>query len=129
MTKAVKKKIWYHPDLIETARYLRNNSTLTETILWQKLKNKQINGYDFHRQKPIDHYIVDFFCPKLMLAIEIDGSIHDTDESRLNDALRQEKIEEYGVQFLRFKNNDIKNNMENVMNRISEWIDLNGEIK
>jgi len=66
----------YNPKLKEFARRLRNNSTYAEIRLWQKLNKKQLKGYDFHRQKPIDNFIVDFFCHELMLAIEIDGVSH-----------------------------------------------------
>lgn len=66
-----RKIIPYNPALKEKARELRNNSTKTEILLWLNLKGKQMRGYDFHRQKPIDNYIVDFFCNELMLAIEI----------------------------------------------------------
>lgn len=71
-----RKIIPYNPALKEKARELRNNSTISEIFLWQFLKGKQMLGYDFHRQKPLDEYIVDFFCNELMLAIEIDGESH-----------------------------------------------------
>ncbi|WP_271784819.1 endonuclease domain-containing protein [Aquimarina algiphila] len=69
-------KIKYNPKLKELARQLRNNATKSEIRLWQKLKRGQMYSYDFHRQKPIDNYIVDFFCNKLQLAIELDGYSH-----------------------------------------------------
>jgi very-short-patch-repair endonuclease len=75
----MKKKIIlkYKPELVARARELRNNATYSERFLWRYLKRKQIKGYDFDRQKPIDNYIVDFFCNELMLAIEIDGESHN----------------------------------------------------
>jgi len=85
-------KIHYNPKLKELARQLRNNSTQSEIRLWQYLKGKQMMGYDFHRQKPIDNYIVDFFCNKLKLAIELDGFSHYIKETYLKD-LEKEKIE------------------------------------
>jgi very-short-patch-repair endonuclease len=69
-------RIYYKPQLKEISRKLRNNSTKAEIKLWSHLKGKQLMGYDFHRQKPIDNYIVDFFCSRLNLAIEIDGYTH-----------------------------------------------------
>ena len=75
-----RKIIPYDPKLKQLARELRNKSTLAEVLLWKHLKGKQIQGYDFHRQKPLDQYIVDFFCSELMLAIEIDGDSHDYKE-------------------------------------------------
>lgn len=68
--------IEYNPRLKQAARTLRKNMTLTEILLWQQIKGKQLLGYDFHRQKPIDEYVVDFYCPRLKLVLEIDGDSH-----------------------------------------------------
>lgn len=113
----------YNPKLKEIARQLRNNSTLSEVLLWLELKGKKMNGYDFHRQKPIDNYIVDFFCHELMLAIEIDGISHTWEEVAVNDEIRQRQIESLGIRFLRFDDNDIKQNMSFVLNTIHDWIE------
>src|SRR5690349_20864113 len=98
----------YKKNLKETARHLRNNPTPTEFLLWQRLKGNQVRGYDFHRQKPILNYVVDFFCHELELVIELDGSSHDVFDTPEYDAIRQREIEELGVQFLRFRNEEIK---------------------
>lgn len=79
-------------------------------------------GFDFHRQRPIDQFIVDFFCPVLHLAIEIDGSVHDMDEAVVKDKARQEHMENLGIKFLRFKENDVRNSMDAVLNIIEQWI-------
>jgi very-short-patch-repair endonuclease len=76
-----RKIIPYKPLLKEIARALRNNSTLGEVLLWKQLRNKQMLGYGFHRQKPLDQFIVDFFCHELNLAIEVDGVSHEADEA------------------------------------------------
>jgi very-short-patch-repair endonuclease len=94
--------IGYERYLKELARKLRQNMTLGEVLLWQHLKRKQMRGYDFDRQKPIDRYIVDFYCKDLKLAIEIDGSSHDGEEAKINDEIRQKRLESLGVRFLRF---------------------------
>jgi very-short-patch-repair endonuclease len=117
-----KKIIPYHHALVEIAREFRNNPTPAEEMLWQKLKRKQLMGYDFHRQKPIGYYVVDFFSPRLMLAIELDGSVHESDYAMLKDYRRQESIEEFGVRFLRFKNFEIERNVDDVVKEIEEWI-------
>jgi very-short-patch-repair endonuclease len=118
------KIIPYRNDLKDKARALRKNSTLSEVLLWQHLKGKQRKGYDFHRQKPITKYIVDFYCPKLLLAIEIDGESHRDD--RLDaDKTRQNELELLGVHFLRFLDEDVKFNMEGVILKIDDWIDNN----
>lgn len=112
----------YNPKLKEIARQLRNNSTLSEVLLWLELKGKKMRGHDFHRQKPIDNYIVDFFCHELMLVIEIDGISHTWEEVAINDEVRQRKIESLGIQFLRFDDKEIKQNMSFVLNTIHDWI-------
>ena len=75
---SIKRRIIpYNPNLKLLAKDLRNNSTFGEVILWKKLKGKQFFGYDFHRQKPLLDYIVDFYCAELNLIIEIDGNYHN----------------------------------------------------
>ena len=70
------KFVKYNPRVTKVARMLRKNSTVAEILLWKELKGEQMLGYDFHLQKPVDKYVVDFFCPELSLAIEIDGESH-----------------------------------------------------
>src|SRR6476469_7514084 len=82
--------------------------------MWEAIKRKSL-GVEFHRQVPLNNYIVDFYCHELMLAIEIDGSIHDLDEIKVNDALRQKRLELFGVHFIRFSDFDAKNNLEFVL--------------
>ncbi len=115
-----KRFLAYDPRLKQLARDLRNNSTLAEVLLWNELKRKKMMGYDFHRQKPIDRYIVDFFCPVLMLAIEIDGDSHLGRDAA--DAKRQHKLEMQGIRFLRFDDLEVKFNMESVLKEIEHWI-------
>ncbi|MDD5570167.1 MAG: endonuclease domain-containing protein [Bacteroidales bacterium] len=112
----------YKPVLKEIARGFRNNQTKQEKILWKYLKGKQIKGYDFHRQKPLGSYIVDFYCCELYLAIEIDGSVHNTEDNKVKDVFRQDKIENFGITFLRFTNKEIEYNIEVVINSIKEYI-------
>jgi len=117
-----RKIIPYNPKLKEFARYLRNNSTKTEIFLWQKLKRKQMHGYDFHRQKPIDNYILDFFCHELMLGIEIDGYSHDFIEVFEKDLQKTKKINEHGITVLRFSDYQVLKEMENVLRAIEYFI-------
>ena len=119
-----RKIIPYNPKLKQIARNLRNNSTKSEILLWNALKGKQLRGFDFHRQRPIYKYIVDFFCSELSLAIEIDGSSHN-DKLEFDD-LRQKELESAGVQFLRFTDKDVKQNLSGVVDVIIEWIDTHG---
>lgn len=113
-----KKMLPYNSQLVPLARKLRNNSTLSEVLLWQQLKNKQLLGYDFDRQKPIDNYIVDFYCGELMLAIEIDGSSHEHKYEK--DISRQYQIERYGITVIRFEDIQVKRDMDGVLKEL-QW--------
>ena len=96
--------------------------TLSEVLLWQELSRKQMLGYDFDRQKPIDNYLVDFYCKELKLVIEVDGQSHEHEEVSLNDQKRQAKLESLGVRFLRFDDLEVKREMKYVLNQIHSWI-------
>ena len=116
------KIIPYNPILKERARQLRQNMTPGEITLWKHLKGKQMCGLDFDRQRPIDEFIVDFYCKKLMLAIEIDGSSHDSQEAQQRDAERQARLQSLGVQFLRFREEDVCRQVEGVLGVIEDWV-------
>ena len=98
--------------------------TLSEVLLWNKLKQKQMLGYDFDRQRPIDKFIVDFYCKDLKLAIEIDGESHNYKYSE--DIERQKRLENLGVRFLRFTDMQVKKDIFNVLRAIEYWIYENG---
>ncbi len=122
---ARRKIIPYNPKLKAMARKLRNNSTLSEILLWKYLKGKQMMGYDFDRQKPLDEYIVDFFSYELMLAIEIDGHSHDGRFEQ--DERRQRRLESFGIRFLRFDDRALKQDMNSVLHTIEGWIEMEEE--
>ena len=109
----------YNPKLKSLARELRKKGVLSEVLLWQQLKGRKLHGLDFHRQKPIDNYIVDFFCSEMMLAIEIDGESHR--EIYEQDQERQARLESFGITILRFRDEDVKANLEGVIQSISQW--------
>ena len=111
----------YNTQLKKLARHLRNNSTLSEVLLWNCVKGKQMRGFDFHRQKPLLNFIVDFFCHELMLVIEIDGESHD--HKHEEDLQRQKTLEEIGICFIRFDDMEVKHDMYNVIRTIEGWID------
>ena len=96
--------------------------TLAEVLLWQELKGKQMLGYDFDRQRPMNNYIVDFYCKELKLVIEIDGESHQHEYRAENDQKRQKLLESLGVHFLRFDDLEIKREMKYVLNVIHNWI-------
>ena len=121
--EAMKRKIVsYNPRLKERARHLRQRMTRAEVLLWQHLKARQIEGYDFDRQRPIDEYIVDFFSKDLMLAIEVDGVTHDSATGQQHDRRRQQRLEALGVRFLRFQDEEVTQNLEGVLTVIREWV-------
>ena len=90
----------------------------SELLLWPRLKNKQLNGLRFRRQYGIDRYVVDFYCPELRLAVEIDGGYHLSLDMKDYDQVRQATIEALGIKFLRFSNQEIKNDLEKVVDNI-----------
>mgnify|MGYP002640346132 FL=1 len=96
--------------------------TFSEVLLWNELKKKKMCGYDFDRQRPIHNYIVDFYCKDLMLAIELDGISHYSEEAFMADNIRQSEIESFGVSFLRFEDEEVRCDMPNVIRSIEGWI-------
>jgi len=121
-----RKIIPYNPKLKQFAKQLRQNMTLSEVLLWDQLKQKKISGYDFDRQRPINEFIVDFYCKDLMLAIEIDGDSHDHEEAYRADQKRQRILEGLGVNFLRFEDGEVKSDIDNVLSTIEIWIEEHG---
>ncbi|WP_420316991.1 endonuclease domain-containing protein [Ekhidna sp.] len=117
----MRKIIPYNPRLIPLAKKLRMDMTLSEVLLWQELKNKQL-GVRFSRQIPIDEFIVDFYCKDLMLAIEIDGNSHNNEDKPEKDRSRQKRLESLGILFLRFHDIDVKTKIKWVLNEIDHWI-------
>ena len=117
-----RKIIPYNPKSKELAKQLRQNMTFSEVKLWNELKNGQMMGYDFDRQRPIGNYIVDFFCKDLQLAIEVDGITHLDEKVILKDFIRQDEIESYGVNFLRFDALLVVNKVVAVLREIRNWI-------
>jgi very-short-patch-repair endonuclease len=112
----------YNKNLKEFSRKLRNNSTLGEILLWQKLRARSMLNYTFNRQKPLGRYIVDFYCKPLKLVIEIDGVYHFEEEQKVKDNDRQKLLEEMGLYFLRFSEQQIRKDMDIVLKEIENYI-------
>jgi very-short-patch-repair endonuclease len=112
MSKKSNNIIPYNPKLKEYARQLRNNSTLSEVLLWQKIKGKAL-GVEFHRQVPVNEFVVDFYCHEIQLAIEIDGSSHDSQYDY--DCRRQNILETKGVECIRFEDIAVKKELFSVL--------------
>lgn len=97
-------------------RQMRCEPTPAEEKLWQKLRNKQLLGLKFRRQHSIDRFIVDFYCAQANLIIEVDGSIHEY--TQMEDAIRQEFLESLGFRVIRFRNEEVLNSVEGVLEKI-----------
>lgn len=89
---------------------------LAEKLLWVKIKNRQLRNYKFRRQYGIRKFIVDFYCPEVKLAIEIDGESHfENTQAEMQDIIRQQFIQSMDIRILRFTNAEIYNNLDGVM--------------
>ncbi|HKO35535.1 MAG TPA: endonuclease domain-containing protein [Pyrinomonadaceae bacterium] len=103
------------------ARELRRHATGAEELLWERLQARQLNGAKFRRQHPLGaNYIVDFYCAAAKLAIELDGSIHDSDLATWSDGIRHRQIQLADVRILRFRNDEVVTNLDHVLNVITE---------
>lgn len=104
----------------EKRRKLRNNTTYTEKILWISLRRRQICDVRFLRQYSVNHFVIDFYAPKIKLAIEVDGSSHIGKEDY--DKARQEYIEDFGIEVIRFTNENVTKNINKVVAQIEEVV-------
>lgn len=106
-----------HPAILARAREMRHPQTPAEAIVWRVLRNRQI-GFKIRRQHPIDKFIIDFYCAEAKLLIEIDGDSHFNSEQEEYDNERTKYLEELGYKVIRFTNDDVKNNIQAVVNEI-----------
>ena len=123
----------------EKRRQLRDNMPEAEVILWSRLQRKTLRGHKFRRQYGIGRYVVDFYCPKLKLAIEIDGDSHFTDQAQEYDREREAYIQSLGLKVIRFTNLEVRNNLCAVLEAIEKLVsppyegvavaEGNGEVK
>jgi len=101
-------------------RELRRNQTEAEKLLWARLRNKQIHGIKFFRQFSIGAYILDFYSPTILLAVELDGGQHAEKDAQEYDEVRSDYLRAQGIEVIRFWNSDVMQNLEGVLQRISE---------
>jgi very-short-patch-repair endonuclease len=108
------------PYVVKFARGLRLESTSAEKLLWECLRGRRLNGAKFRRQHPLgSNYIADFYCAEAHLALELDGSVHDSRGARWSDGIRHRQIQEAGVRVLRYRNEEVLNDLEIVLAEIS----------
>lgn len=91
-----------------------------EVLLWVHLKGRALGGYKFRRQVSIGRYVVDFYCPSQKLVLELDGDSHFSEEAKIYDEIRQSEIESLGLKVLRFTNDEIYSNVDEVVGRIEK---------
>jgi len=108
----------------EKRRNLRRDQTYCEKILWIYLRDRKTLGYKFRRQYSVDHFVIDFYCPQLKLAIELDGSVHDLPDQKEYDAYRQEYLEKFGITFCRITNDELMSNANMAFEKIGSAIKL-----
>ena len=115
----------FHPEILKRAREMRRPLTPAEATLWQHLRNRNLE-HKFRRQHPIDRFIIDFYCAELKLCVEVDGDTHTDMEQRGYDAARTEYLESIGCKVIRFTNEDVRININEVAQQI---MDICNELK
>ena len=106
----------------EKRRLLRQNQTYCEKLLWMYLRNRQLQGYKFRRQYSIGPFVIDFYCPELKFAIEVDGGIHEIGQQREYDFERQKYLEKFNIIFLRITNKEVLEDIKSVVSKIEKFI-------
>ena len=103
---------------------MRKVSTPAEKLLWKQLRGKKLSGLKFRRQHPLDKFVVDFYCHEKKLVIELDEGVHDVQVNKEYDEARTEMLARLNICVLRFRNEEILNNMDTVLRKISEAVDM-----
>jgi len=106
------------PEILSNARTLRVGQTDAEKLLWTLLRDRRFCGYKFRRQHPVDRYILDFYCHDKMLAIELDGGAHNSEERKAYDSERTRELFGAGIRVIRFWNHDVLNCTDLVLEAI-----------
>jgi len=110
----------YNTKLKKYSQELRKNMTDAESLLWSKLRKRQMKGFQIYRQRIIGNYIVDFYCPKAKQIIEIDGGQHYTDSGAKEDRIRDNYMRDHGLKVLRFSDQEVFKNLNEVVEKIYE---------
>ncbi len=112
----------YLSSLRELCRNNRKNPTRAEFVLWHFVIKRRLTGYKFLRQKPVDRFILDFYCPKLLLAVEVDGDSHDNRQTY--DHERDLRLSQIGIKTIRYTNQQVLDNLEDVYEDIANEIKI-----
>jgi very-short-patch-repair endonuclease len=111
------------PEIMDRARALRVRMTPAEKLLWLNLRNRKLGGYKFRRQHPVDKFIADFYCHEKRVAIEIDGGIHLVEEQIEYDKNRTVALNNWGIEVIRFTNEEVLHSMLEVLRKIKTFCD------
>jgi len=106
--------------LFEYSRELRQTSTEAEKLLWKELRGKKLKGLKFRRQHPLDKYVADFYCHEKKLVIELDGAVHDEKENKEYDQARTIELAGLKINVLRFRNDEVENDIDKVLKKITQ---------
>ena len=117
-------KHYNRPSEKDKRRKLRQNQTKAEGLVWRFLRKRQMSGYKFRRQFSVDHFILDFYCPELKLAVEIDGISHNEPNQQKKDISRQKYLESFNIKFVRIKDEELLTNPEKAFGKIEQAIEL-----
>ncbi len=116
-------KVNNRKDLIDTRRSLRRGATRAEALLWGALRKHRLSGRKFRRQHSIGPYVLDFYCPAMRLAVELDGSAHDHEAAEAHDRRREDYLARCGIRVVRFVNEDIETNLAGVVTELEAVLD------
>lgn len=105
-------------------RQLRKDQTFCEKIMWQYLRDRRLLGVKFRRQYSVDKFVIDYYCPELKLAVELDGSVHDNPEQKEYDKQRQLYLEKFGIRLVRITNDELMSNANMAFKKIEEVINI-----
>ncbi|HTA27029.1 MAG TPA: diphthine--ammonia ligase [Bacteroidia bacterium] len=109
-------------DIFNKTRKLRRESTYTESLFWEVIRNGKVDGFKFRRQHPISSFIADFYCHEAKLIIELDGDVHEVEEVKKRDKIRERVLIEYGLTILRFTNEEVLSDLDKVIEKVREYL-------
>jgi very-short-patch-repair endonuclease len=115
----MRRLLFQSPGIKFRRQELRNNATVPEKQLWERLRKRQL-GYKFTRQYSVGNYILDFYCPEKKLGLEIDGEIHNQQKEK--DEYRTRTIKELGIKIARFNNSEIENDINSILNKLKSYL-------
>jgi len=107
-----------NPQLKQRRRELRSNQTDAEKVFWSQVRNRQLNGMRFLRQYSFGPYILDFYCPLIKLAVELDGGQHNKRDNREYDSFRSEYLKAHGIEVIRFWDNEVLLDIQGILNKL-----------